>query len=363
MSVQKKNGRWYAAVYVGTKEGKQIYEWSEGFDKKEDAQLQDLAMRKDVIERQHKVLDKASLGYIAGVWLETKKKTVAGRTYEGYKESYDNHIKKAFEFKLIKDVEPMDINAFMVSLNLKPSSIAKVMTTLNQIFGFAMQMNYIRYNPCSGIRKPNIRNERKKTWAPKQISKFLCLKDTQKSTCYIAFMILFNTGMRPGEVCGLKWSNYDGECFLPEIGIDKSGKETELKNEKAKEEVYLPPKIVLQLNNLKVAHAEIWDSQHPDDDFPEDNYINCFTDDWRPMTPDYLSLAFKRIVEHNSMEPITLYGARHSFGTNLMRDGVNPKIVADMMRHTTVKTTLDSYSHPDKQMYKNTIKKYNKKLS
>jgi integrase len=81
------------------------------------------------------------------------------------------------------------------------------------------------------------------------------------------------------------------------------------------------------------------------------------------MTPGYLNKAFERIIERNNIEPrIRLYDTRHSFGTNMMRDGVNPKMVADMMRHTTVKTTLDNYSHTDKNMYKNTIKKYNKKL-
>ena len=46
MAVQKKNGRWYAAVYMGTKNGKQEYEWSDGFDKKSDAQLEELEMKK-----------------------------------------------------------------------------------------------------------------------------------------------------------------------------------------------------------------------------------------------------------------------------------------------------------------------------
>lgn len=362
MSVQKKNGRWYAAVYVGTKEGKQIYEWSEGYDKKSDAQLKELEMRKEVIEREHKVLDKACLGYIAGVWLETKKKTVAKRTYEGYKESYDNHIKKEFEAKLIKDIEPLDINSFMISLKLKPSSIAKVMTTLNQIFSFAISMNYMRYNPCSGIKKPNIRNEKKKTWSPAQIKKFLSMKDTKEATCHTAFMILFNTGMRPGEVCGLRWCDYDGECFRPVIGIDKEGTVTELKNEKAKEEVYISPEVALHINSIKVIQANIWRQQKPFEDFPEDNYINCFTDDWRPMTPPYLYRTFERILKRNGIDHIRLYDARHSFGTNLMKDNVNPKMVADMMRHTSVKTTLDNYSHTDKDMYKNTVKKYNKKL-
>ncbi|MDF2485686.1 MAG: integrase family protein [Herbinix sp.] len=363
MSVQKKNGRWYAAVYVGTKDSKQVYEWSEGYDKKSDAQLKELEMKKDVIERSHKVLDKASLGYLAQEWLKTKEKTVAHRTYTGYKESYDRHIKTVFESKLIKDIEPIDINAFMTSLKFKPATVAKIMTTLKQIFDFAVSMNYIRSNPCMGIRKPNIRISKKQTWTPKQINSFLSLKDTKEATCFTAFLILFSAGMRPGEVCGLRWSDYDGECFRPEGGIDKERNTTELKNDKAKEEVYLSPELILHLNSIKVVQTNIWEQQRPFEAFSDDRYINCFTDDWRPMTPDYLNKAFDRIIRRNKIEPhIRLYDARHSFGTNMMRDGVNPKMVADMMRHTTVKTTLDNYSHTDKDMYKNTIKKYNKKL-
>ena len=109
----------------------------------------------------------------------------------------------------------MDINAFMISLNLKPASIAKIMTTLKQIFDFAISLNYIRSNPCTGIRKPNIRSEKKRTWNDKQIKSFFKLRDVTEATCYTAFMILFSTGMRPGEVCGLRWSDYDGEGFMP----------------------------------------------------------------------------------------------------------------------------------------------------
>lgn len=362
MSVQKKNGRWYAAVYLGTKNGKQEYEWSEGFDKKSDAQLRELEMKRDVLERGHKVLDKASLGYVAEVWLKTKEKTVAYRTYTGYKESYERYIKKEFEAKMIKDIEPIDISTFMTSLDYKPATIAKIMTTLKQIFDFAISLHYIRYNPCSEIKKPNIRKTKKKTWNDKQINAFFKLPDVKEASCHTAFMILFNTGMRPGEVCGLRWCDYDGECFRPNLGIDKHGNITDLKNDKAKDEVYLSPKLIMHLNKIRIVQENIWKEQHPFETFPEDNFINCFTDDWRPMKPDYLYKTFKRILERNNIEPIRLYDARHSFGTNMMRDGINPKIVADMMRHTSVKTTLDNYSHTDKEMYKNTIKMYNKKL-
>lgn len=363
MSLHYKKGKWYAAVYMGKANGKSMYEWSDGYELEEDAKLAELKMKQEAIERGHKPVDKASLGYVAGIWLETKRMTVSGRTHESYKECYDRYIKREFGDKQIKDIEPIDINSFMVSLKLEPGSIAKVMTTLKQIFDFAVTLGYIKTNPCTGIKKPNIRKKKRKTWGPQQIKRFLGLSDTKNATCYTAYLILFSTGMRPGEVCGLDWTEFDDEGFNPTKGIDKNGNITELKNDKAKEKIFLSPELIMHLKKLKVIQMNIWKQQHPFEPFPENTYINCFTDDWRPMTPDYLALAFKRILKRNNIEPIRLYeAARHSFGTNLMKEGVNPKLVADLMRHTTVKTTLDNYSHPDDEMYKNTIAMYNKKF-
>jgi integrase len=362
VSIHKIGNLWYAAVYIGMKNGKQIYDWSEGFNKKSDAQLKELEMKKEVIERAHKVLDKASLGYIAELWLNLKKKTVAGRTYHDYKENYERYIKGRFEKRPVKDIEPIDISEFMVSLDFKPATVAKIMTPLKQILDYAITLHYIKENPCTGIKKPNIRRQKKKTWTPKQIKTFLELSNAKEATCYTAFMILFGTSMRPGEVCGLQWSDFDGHGFWPKRGIDKYGNITELKNDKAKEYVYLSAELIMHLNKLKIIQMNIWKQQRPFEPFPEDAYINCFTDDWRPMTPDYLYKAFKRILERNKIAPIRLYDARHSFGTNMIRAGVNPKLVAEMMRHTDVRTTLENYVHPDEKMYKNAVSMYNKKF-
>ena len=63
--------------------------------------------------------DKASFGYIADAWLETKKKTVAKSTYEGYINLYNYYIKDVFLMCKIKDIEPIDINNFMTSFDFK----------------------------------------------------------------------------------------------------------------------------------------------------------------------------------------------------------------------------------------------------
>lgn len=360
MSLHKKKGRWYAAVYLGTKNGKQEYEWSEGYEKKSDAQLAELEIKKSVIESNHKVYDKSYFSYVADIWLETKKKTVAPTTFEGYKNCYDYYIKSEFKNAKIKDVEPMDINSFMAKLDYKPATIKKIMTTLKQIFDFAISMNCIRSNPCYNIKKPNVRISKKKTWSPAEINRFLSLEDVKESSCYTALLILFSTGMRPGEVCGLRWCDYDGECFSAQVGVDSHGNITELKNDKAHEDVYISNELIAHLKKLKIAHKTIY-MEHGLK-ITKESFINCLEPDMRPMNPHYLYHMFTKLAKRNGFEVIRLYDARHSFGTNMMKSGVNPKMVADMMRHTTIRTTLDNYSHTDKEMYKDTIKMYNQKI-
>lgn len=356
MSVQKKNGKWYAAVYLGYVNGKRVYEWSEGYENKKDAKIKELELEKYVVERNHRVKPKESLGVIAETWLKLKEKTVAPVTHQGYKDCYNVYIKSIFEFKKINAIETIDIANFMLDLDYKPATIKKIMSTLKQIFDYAITLDYIKYNPCIGVTKPNVRFTKRNTWSADTISSFLSLDIVKKSPAYSAIIILFKTGMRPGEVCGLRWCDFDGESFTPTIGISKDGKVTDLKNAKAHESVYLTDDLIIYLKKLRKQRKELYLSSSQQ--FSVDGYINCLLPDFRPITPNYLTHEFKKLIKKTGYEEIRLYDTRHSFGTNMMKNGVNPKMVADMMRHTDVRTTLNNYSHTDKEMYKDTLDMY-----
>lgn len=358
MAIQKKNGLWYAVVYTGTKNGKQQQENSKGFEKRDDAILAELVLKKSVIENGRKVNDKESLNFIAERWLGVREKTIATVTYRNNKYYYEHYIKNYFDKKLIKDIEPIAITDFMLSLNKAPATINKTMNILKQIFDFALSLHYIRSNPCIGVRKPNIKRKKKVTWSPQQIKKFLSIKEVQNQTCYMAFLILFTTGMRPGEVCGLKWRDWQGDYFTPGVGIDDKREETDLKNENAHDNVYIDDNIKNNLERLHKAQKALYFEQGIQ--LTDDCFINCFPPDMRPMTVNYLRQRFEKLSKKYSFPKTSLYAAsRHSFGTNLMRMKANPKIVSQMMRHSSVRTTLDNYSHVDEEMYKDALKMYN----
>nr|WP_308743256.1 site-specific integrase [uncultured Anaerocolumna sp.] len=360
MAVQEKNGRYYAAVYLGIKEGKQEYDWSDGFDTKEEAQLAELEMRKNVILSGHKVYNKESFPVVAERWLKMRETTVAKTTYRSNKNYYNTYIKEYFADSMVKEIDTPDVFDFMMQIEKSPATINKAMNVLSQIFDFAITLKQIRANPCVGVKKPSIKKTKKKTWDEKTIGKFLSLRDVKNSSAYTAYLILFSTGMRPGEVCGLRWCDWIDDYFIPTVGIDDKREETYLKNDKAHDNVYLDQRVILQLKRTKLAHEAIYRERGLK--LPEDGYINCLMPDFRPMTDDYLRKTFHKLCERNGIPKIRMYDSRHSFGTNMMRNKVNPKKVAEMMRHTSVKTTLDNYSHVDKEMYKNTSKAYNDKI-
>jgi integrase len=235
------------------------------------------------------------------------------------------------------------------------------MSILKMIFDFSIDpLKQRRDNPCANIKKPGIKKKKKKTWNEKEISNFLNLKDAKESSCYLAFLIIFSTGMRPGEVCGLRWCDWDEDCFTPTIGISKKREITDLKNNMAHNAVYIDQELIFCLKKTKIAQKGLY--LQAGKEFTDECYINILMPDFRPMTPEYLTKTLKKICERNNIPPISIYSARHSLGTNMMRNGVNPKIVADILRHSTVRTTLDFYSFVDKDLYKNTLSSYSKKF-
>lgn len=360
MSVQKKNGKWYAVVYRGTLNGKQYHEWSQAFATKEDAKLKELDMKKDVIETNHLVREKESFVTVMNSWLTLRKKNVAPATYDQNYYYCNHYIFPYFKNMMINKIDTQDVMNFMNQLDVSAATINKAMNILKQIFDLAVLYKYIRFNPCADIRKPKIKQNKAYVWSQDDIRNFLTLDEVKQSNGYLAFCILFTTGMRPGEVCGLRWCDWETDHVIPTVGIDKRRQSTELKNEFAHQSVYINDKIQKELKRLKKYRKEYCLKNGIT--FNENDYINCLEPDLRPMTPDYLRKLMAKITTRNNLPNFTPYSARHSFGTNMMRNGVNPKKVSEAMRHSTVRTTLDRYSHVDDEMKKNTFNEYSSGL-
>jgi integrase len=159
--------------------------------------------------------------------------------------------------------------------------------------------------------------------------------------------VALGTGLRRGEMLGLRWSDIDLERrFLTvrqSLEQTKAGlrfKPPKTKGSRRRIDLSLSLVEVLQRHRAKQAAARLALGLRSDPDLLVFSRI-----DGDPMQPDTLTKTFTRIVAAAKIRRITFHGLRHTHATDLLRAGVHPKIASERLGHSTIAITMDTYSH------------------
>lgn len=242
-----------------------------------------------------------------------------------------------FGKKKIADITAADIRCWQNSLIKQGYSQTYLRTINNQlsaIFNYAMRYYDLPKNPCSqagSIGKGKA--EEMQFWTQREFECFIeCVKD--KPISYYAFLILYWTGIRLGELLALTVGDFDVEKKT--LSITKSyqrinGKDviTEPKTEKGKRVIALPDFLVTEL-----------------DEYVGKLYGIMANDRMFMITKHYLEKEMVRGVELSGVKKIRIHDLRHSHASLLISKlGAQPQLVADRLGHEKIQTTLSTYSH------------------
>lgn len=199
---------------------------------------------------------------------------------------------------------------------------------------YAVQYYNLSSNPCKQAGSMGkSKAEEMDFWTKEEFQSFVvCVKD--KPHIYMAFMLLYWTGMRTGELLALTGNDIDFENKV--ISITKSyqrldGKDiiSEPKTAKGKRKITLPDFLVEEL-----------------DEYVQKLYGYMPTDRIFHFTKHNLVHEMKRGVKLSGVKKIRLHDLRHSHASLLISElGMPPLLVAERLGHEKIQTTLDTYSH------------------
>ncbi len=247
-----------------------------------------------------------------------------------------------FGKKSMNAITPADIRKWQNELLLKNYSQTYLRTINNQltaIFNYATQYYDLKNNPCkkAGSIGKN-KAEEMNFWTKEEFSMFIeGVMDKQRS--YTAFMVLFWTGMRIGELLALTPSDIDFEEKT--IHISKSYQRIDGRD------VITPPKTQKGNRIITVPDFLLADLK----DYM--NNIYCLEDNDRlfPVTKYYMEHEIKRGVKNSGVKYIRIHDIRHSHCAMLMELGITPLEAAERLGHERVETMLNTYAHlyPNKQ--------------
>lgn len=340
---QRKDGRWTAAVTLGTGKRKQLYG----------------PTRRDVAEKLVRLQRDQQLGIEPGDdrlfvrdylkrWLAASKATVRPRTYDSYvlnvARAHD-HI-GAHRLAALKPIHVQTCYAALLGRGLSARSVAQCHAVLHRAFRQAVNWGLIARNPTDAVAAP--RAERREMRALTEADARALFAVTSGDRDHALWVVLVTAGLRLGEALGCRWDDLDltaGTLAIRRALQWQTGAGlvfVEPKTKRSRRTVHLAPGTVAALREHKkilaaerLASGGAWED--PTLLFP--NPAGAPTDPTR--VPSRLKLALTKA----KLPAVRVHDLRHSCASILFARGVHPKLVQELLGHSTVGITLDLYSH------------------
>lgn len=325
----------------------------------------------------------------------TMKRGVKDNTFQNYCYMYTMFVQPEIGRFRIQTLKKSDIKRFYNMLveerGLKISTVDNVHTVLHQVLTVAVEDGYMRMNVSDNVLKElkqalNIGAGRRRALTMPEQELFLEYLNSEKNRYfhwYPIFAVMIGTGMRVGEITGLRWCDIDMEEGIIEVN------HTLVYYDHAKDGCYFnvhTPKTEAGRRRIPmldyVKEAFQMERRYQDfndlkckvtvDGYTDFIFINRFGSVQHQGT---LNKALRRIIRdcneaqlgRGMKEPVLLpkfscHSLRHTFTTRLVEEGVNIKVVQDVLGHKDVATTLNIYTDVTKELKKKEFDSLQKKM-
>lgn len=299
------------------------------------------------------------LEYLLNTWLPVKKMSnETKKMYEGY---IKNHIQThSIANEEISKLSVVGIQTFVTLLeskNLAPNSVKKMYSILNTALNDAVTMQIIKINPAKSIiNKPKEVSTQKTVWNEEEIKKFV-EESEGKSRYSLVFRFTLMTGCRQGEVLGLRWQDIDFNENILRITqtLTHDGKNIKqgAKTKKSVRPIMFDAKTKVEL--LKQYNIIQQEKHELGKEYKDNDLVFC-TSKGTPVTPRNVMRAFYGLLKDIDVPKVTFHELRHTQATILLSHNVHPKIVSERLGHSTIRITLDTYSHMLPNMQDSAVK-------
>lgn len=247
-----------------------------------------------------------------------------------------------FGNKRVNDITAADIRQWqneLIKMGYSPTYLKTINNQLSAIFNYAVRYYDLKSNSCAKAGSMGkSKAEEMDFWTGEEFRKFID-SVMNKRLSYMAFMTLYWTGMRLGELLALNPNDVDLEKRT--ISITKSYQRL------GKKDVITPPKTPKSKRVITIPEflaADIKDYMDSLYDLQEDDRLF-------PITKYYLEHEMQRGIKESGVKRIRVHDLRHSHASMLIELGFSPLEIANRLGHEKVETTLNTYAHlyPNKQ--------------
>ncbi len=355
MSIRKRGDKYLVTVELGRDATGRRRRHCSTHDTEDDAKRAEAVARAKVATDEW--VDETTMTVAAYLprWLEQRRHSLEWATHDTYRQRIEGPIADRLGRHKLKKLQPLhiiDFETYLYGEGLSATTVRKYRVMLKQAFGAAVAMGLLAKNPADGL-EPIREDTPEVRWLT--ASEQAALLETARvdalgkpSRMYLPVLLALGTGMRRGELLALRWADVDfaHERVTVRRGLQKGkdGPKYRRGGKGGKGRVVALPATLLPLltahreeqARLRAAAGEHW---------KDGDLIFCGATG-EPWNLDGFHSSWRRArVRAKLPDDVHFHCLRHTYATELLLAGVHPKIVSEALGHSTVRMTLDRYSH------------------
>jgi len=288
-------------------------------------------------------------------WLEAVRPSLRPRTWQRYSEFVRLHIVPELGRLPISRITVEHVHRLhtkKLDQGLSASTVRHIHAVLRKALGDAARWGLVTRNVVALAKPPRPERREMTTLAPEQARAFV--ESARAERLEALFVLGLTTGMRRGELLGLRWKDVDLKRGVLHVSatLQRTAKGfvfAEPKTARARRQIILTELAKTGLKQHRAKQAEerlrlgaAW----------EDNNLVFANEAGRPIeATNLVQRSFRRILARADLPLIRFHDLRHTYATLALGRGVHPKVVSDALGHADISTTLNLYSHVTAAMH------------
>src|SRR5829696_4967302 len=309
---------------------------------------------------------KVTVGEFLDNWLISVGPTLRPSTARRYRDVVRLHITSQIGSLRLGRLTPSDVQrlyANRLEAGLSSTSVHHVHAILHRALDQSVKWGLLSRNVTDAVDPPRRQSPEMQVWSASDAAKVLVAAngDALEALWHLAL----TTGMRRGELLGLRWSDIDLNVGTLSVRRTLSRGSTsrlesgEPKTIAGRRRVALPASTVERLRRHATKQKELWLAVGPG---YADRDLVFATVNGTPIHPNTLSRAYAQLIERAGVPRIRFHDLRHTSATLLLASGEHPKVVQERLGHASISETLDRYSHVSADMQQRAATRFDELL-
>lgn len=276
-------------------------------------------------------------------WLSAKQTQTKASTYANYAFKVEKHLAPAFGLLKIERLTPHKVYDFIIekrNSGLSNKYISDLIIVLKNMTRYAARVHHC-INPISDLELPKKEKYELDLYTPNEQNRLKSALLYNMDMPKLAVILALYTGIRIGELCGLKWSDIDFksktihiERTIQRIRINSKANRTELivstpKSHSSIRTIPLPAFLIDMLKAFEPSNTDLY----------------FITKSIKMPDPRTMQYRFKTLLAKIGLRHINFHSLRHMFATNCIEIGFDVKTLSEILGHSSVEITLDKYVH------------------